>query len=398
MWDRTQNRLHLVTLLAILVVLFAVLSFFRPAAYPTPDNLASMAFQMSEVGILALGIGLAFLVGALDLSVVAVANFAAIMAALVMTALEPSLGTGPAVAAGVAVALGVGVVGGLVNGTLVSRLRVHPIVLTLGTLTLFTGIATGITGGSTVFGLGALTPLGRGVVMGIPVPFLVFVALAGGLAFLTTRTPWGFRTYMVGSSSRVSRFARAPVERIQLAAYVASGLLASLAGLVILARTNAANVDFGSSYLLLAILVSVLAGVNPYGGSGRIFYTVFAVAAVQQLSTGLNMALAGWGGANFAREFAWGVLLIAVLGWSQRASGSGLGRLVTHWRHRVPQRVPLFGGDDAASGEDTDRTGAEAAEAPDVETASNRGGAAGSEGGSSSGSYHTESGHEEGPR
>lgn len=330
MTDRS-NLTHLLSLAGIVVALFVVLSLLAPNRYPTTTNLASMVFQMSEVGILALAIGVAFLAGGLDLSVVAVANMAAITAAGVMTALDPSLGAAGASVGGVLAALAVGVVAGVINGTLVSRLRVHPIVITLGTLTLFTGVATGLTGGSTVFSPGSLAPLGRGLVAGVPIPFLLLVALATGLAVLTTRTRWGFQVYLVGASERTSRFSRLPVERLQLGTYVLSGTLASVAGLIIVGRTNAANVSFGSSYLILAILVAVLAGISPYGGKGRILFVVPAMAAMQQLSTGLNMALAGWAGANFAREFAWGVLLIAVLGWSQRDAGSGIGRMVRGW-------------------------------------------------------------------
>lgn len=329
----TTNRHHFLALVAIVVGLFAVLGLLAPNIYPTYVNLASMAFQMSEVGILALAIGAAFLVGGVDLSVVAVANLAAITAAELTTRLEPTLGTG-GLALAAAAALAVGALAGLLNGTLVARLRVHPIVITLGTLTLFTGIATGFTGGSTIFGTGSLTPFGRGLVGGVPVPFLVFAFLATMLGLLTTRSRWGFQVYLVGSSERASRFGRMAVARIQLTTYVLSGVLAAVAGLIILARTNAANVNFGSSYLILAILVAVLAGVSPYGGRGRILFVLLSMAAMQQLSTGLNMALAGWEGANFAREFAWGVLLIAVLGWSQLDAGSALGRMVRRWFHR----------------------------------------------------------------
>jgi simple sugar transport system permease protein len=331
---RLGGRQQLIALIAISVVLFAVLSILAPATYPTLRNLTSMGFQMSGLGILALAIGLTFLIGGLDLSVVAVSNMAAITAAVTMTRFEPALGTGGAVVLGVVAALAVGAVAGLINGTLVSRLRVHPIVITLGTLTLFTGIATGLTGGSTVFGIRALSLVGRGTVLGIPIPLLVFIGLAVGLSVLTTRTRWGFRAYALGASEEVSRFGRISVERIQVTTYFISGMLAATAGLLSFARTDAANVSFGSSQLILAILIAVLAGITPYGGRGRILLVVLAVAAMQQLSTGINLALGQWSGAVFAAEFAYGVLLIAVLGWGERSSGgSGSGRLAS-WLKR----------------------------------------------------------------
>ena len=329
----TGSRQHLWTLIGILVISFAVLSALEPNTFPRFANLISMAFQMSDVGILALAIGLTFLIGGIDLSVVAVSNLAGVTAAATMTSLQPDLGAGVAVLAAVAAALAVGVGAGLINGLLVSRLQVHPIVITLGTLTLFTGIGTGLTEGSTVFATGAMTALGRGLVAGVlPVPFLVFVVIAAVLAVVTTKTQWGFRGYMIGASEVASRYGRLPVQRVQMVTYITSGVLAASAGLIVVARTNAANVSFGSSFLVLAILVAVLAGIDPYGGAGRIFYVVLSMAVMQIISTGLNMALAGWDGATFAREFAWGVLLIAVLGWGKLVPESSPGRLLTALR------------------------------------------------------------------
>lgn len=313
-------------LVALVVLLFTVLSMLAPNTYPTLRNLASMASQMAPIGMLALCVCITFLIGGIDLSIVAVANTAAIAAAITTNALEPSMGPMAASLVGVVACLAVGVVAGLINGTLVSRLRVHPIPITLGTLALFTGISTGITGGSTQFGTGSLRFLGSGTLLGVPVAFLIFLLVVAALSFITLRTRFGFRMYSVGASDKVSRFARLDVERVQVSTYMLSGVIASIAGLVMFASTNAANVSFGSSYLIQAILVAVLTGVDPYGGRGRIALVILAVAAMQQVQTGINMALGRWDGASFAAEFGWGVLLIAILGLNRRlgrAGGSG---------------------------------------------------------------------------
>ena len=314
---RLGGRGHIFALVGLVLGLFAILSILAPNTFPTMRNITSMTNQMAPIGLLAMCIGLTFLIGGIDLSIVAVANAAAITAALTIDALS-SLGSGMAVLLGVGAALLVGVIAGSINGLLVSLLRVHPIPITLGTLALFTGITTGITGGSTVYGSGNLTILGRGTLFSIPISFIAFVIVLLVFAFVTTRTRFGFRIYAIGASEKVSRFARIRVERVQLLTYIASGVLAAIAGIIMFAGTNAANVSFGSSYLIQAILVGVITGINPYGGRGRILLVVLAVAAMQQVQTGINMALGRWEGANFAAEFAWGVLLIIVLGFSQR--------------------------------------------------------------------------------
>lgn len=333
---RLGSKLHIVALVGLVVGLFIVMSVLAPSTFPTGRNLASMASQMAPIGLLALCIAITFLVGGIDLSIVAVANAAAIAAAATVGALEPSLGVAGATLAGVLAALVVGLIAGLINGTLVAYLRVHPIPITLGTLALFTGVATGITGGSTVYGTGSLNFLGSGTLAGIPVSFLVFALVVAALGFITLRTRFGFRLYSVGASEKVSRFARIDVERVQITTYVLSGLLAATAGLVMFAGTNAANVSFGSSYLIQAILVAVLTGIDTNGGRGRIVLVLLSVAAMQQVQTGINMALGRWSGANFAAEFGWGILLILVLGLSQRLGDGTRSRGWRFWAKEPP--------------------------------------------------------------
>jgi ribose/xylose/arabinose/galactoside ABC-type transport system permease subunit len=102
-----------------------------------------------------------------------------------------------------------------------------------------------------------------------------------------------------------------------MAVYTSCGLLASVAGLINLARTNSASPAYGSSYLLLTILIAVLGGVSVAGGSGRVAGVVLALITLQMLSTGFNMILIGTGNSNFFKSFAWGLLLLAVVSGSR---------------------------------------------------------------------------------
>lgn len=355
---RLGSKHYVVALVALLVVLFVVLSILAPTTYPTIRNISSMASQMAPIGLLALCVCLTFLIGGIDLSIVAVANAAAIAAALTTNALEPSMGAISASLVGVLACLGVGVLAGAVNGTLISRLRVHPIPITLGTMALFTGISTGITGGSTQFGTRSLQFLGNGTFLGVPVPFLIFLLAAAAMSFVTLRTKFGFRMYAVGASQKVSRFARVDVEQVQVRTYVLSGVIASVAGLIMYAGTNAANVSFGSSYLILAILVAVLTGVDPYGGRGRVALVILSVAAMQQIQTGINLAAGRWEGANFAADFGWGILLIAVLGLNRRLLRPGTSGRSRRWRFRGhgPDGPPAHHGTDTAQTAEPERS------------------------------------------
>ena len=114
---------------------------------------------------------------------------------------------------------------------------------------------------------------------------------------------------MYGANPLAAHFAGVDVTRLLIRVYAVSGLFAAIAGLVVMSRANSAKADYGSSYLLLAVLIAVLGGVNPYGGYGRVIGVVLAVLSMQFLSSGLNML----GVSNFARELIWGALLLLVM-------------------------------------------------------------------------------------
>jgi simple sugar transport system permease protein len=302
----------LLRLLLIAAALFIAFSLALPNLFPTTRNLQSMAFQASEIGILATAVALTMLTGGIDLSINATANLSAILAGLVLTnvgAASPET----AVVLAIAVALLTGLACGTFNGLLVAYLGIPPILATLGTLTLFTGIGTVITRGAAVFGIDAFKFIGAGDVFGIPIPFIILLCVVSVMGIILSRTRYGFEIYLLGTNATAARFAGINNRSVLLRTYILSGVMASIAGMIILGRTNAARIDFGDSYVLLAIMLCVLAGIDPAGGSGRLIGIVLALAGLQFLSTGLNMLLRQNSGANFFRDFAWGVLLLSVL-------------------------------------------------------------------------------------
>lgn len=308
---------NILRLLLMVLVIFAVMSIARPSAFLTPLNFRSMAFQASEIGLLAIAIAIAMLSGGIDLSIVSTANLAGILAAMTLGAMVTADATGGQVTSGIVVALGVallvGLVAGLFNGFLIAYLGIPPILATLGTGLIYRGLGTGLTGGSTVFGIRQTQFIGNGVVLGIPFPLIILLVIAAILALVLRRTRFGVQLYLIGSNPTAARFSGINNRRVLLISYVIAGVLASIAGIVILGRTNAANVDFGAPYILLSILIAVLGDVDPYGGSGTILGVLIALVGVQFLSTGVNMLLFRSSGANFFKEFTWGALLLVVL-------------------------------------------------------------------------------------
>ena len=298
----------------IAVIVFALMGVLSPERFLSAQNLISMAFQFPEFAILALAMTLAMMTGGIDLSVVGIANLSAVIAALILTEFaDPNLSIQASLlflGFALGVSLLIGAVAGLLNGTLVAFLGLPPILATLGSGLVFTGLAIALTGGSAVMGFPEVVAwIGNTQVLGIPTPLLIFIVLAVALHILMTRTAFGLRISMYGTNPLAALYAAVDVNGMLLRVYTISGLFASVAGMVIMSRANSAKADYGSSYLLLAVLIAVLGGVNPYGGYGRVVGVVLAVLSMQFLSSGLNMLQVS----NFARELIWGVLLLFVM-------------------------------------------------------------------------------------
>jgi simple sugar transport system permease protein len=248
---------------------------------------------------------------------------------MILTALVPPESGAGQVAMGISLAILVAIVTGFLagsfNGFLVAEMGLPPILATLGTLLMYKGIGTGISKGSTIFGIQESQFIGNGTLLSIPFPLIVLLVIAIVVTIILRRTRYGLRLYMLGTNPTASRFSGINNRQVLMKTYIISGILAAIAGIIILGRTNGANVDFGGSYILLSILIAVLGGVDPYGGSGTVVGVMLALVALQFLSTGLNMLLFRSSGANFFKEFAWGALLIIVL-------------LVNYFSHRRKER------------------------------------------------------------
>ena len=193
----------------IAVAVFALMAALSPDRFLSAQNLASMAFQFPEFAILALAVTVAMLTGGIDLSVVGVSNLSAVIAALLLGALGGAEAGAGVLALGYGAALAVGLVAGLFNGLLVAGFGLPPILATLGSGLIFTGLAVALTGGSAVMGLPAAAAwLGNDWLLGVPVPLVLFAALAAGLAWLLSRTAFGVKVRMLGRQP-----ARRPLRR-----------------------------------------------------------------------------------------------------------------------------------------------------------------------------------------
>ena len=210
------------------------------------------------------------------------------------------------------VALAVGVVCGLINGTLVAVLKIPPILATLGTLELFGGVALILTQGKPVSGVpAAFGAVFTGKVAGlVPIPLVVFLVCAAVAGAIVAFTGFGTTILMLGTNDTAARFSGLKVKSLLIRTYVLSGVMAAMAGIVMLANYNSAKADYGASYTLLTVLIVVLGGVNPNGGSGRLSGVLLSILMLQVLSSGLNMFPDI---SNFYRPLIWGGVLLLVI-------------------------------------------------------------------------------------
>lgn len=302
---------HLRFLVAANLVIVVVAAILSGGQFLDPYNFQSMATQMPEIGLLAIAIGITMISGngGIDLSVVSIANLSAIIAGLVISATLGTEGQGVVFTlVFVVIALCVGTLCGLINGLLVSRGNFPPILATLGTQFAFVGLAVALSGGPAV-GLGYVEPfveIGNGSVIGVPIPFLIFIAVVLIFSWVLTRTRFGFRLYLMGTNAKAAHFTGIDNRAVLLVTYTLSGVVASIAGTVIASRASSVKWDYGTSYLLISILIAVMGGINPSGGYGKILGLVLASFALQMLSSTLNLL----GTSNFLKDFTWGLLLL----------------------------------------------------------------------------------------
>ena len=316
---------RLVVILLALLLLFLIL---RPGNFLSGGTWDSMAVQAPEFGLMALGVMVAMLTGGIDLSVVGIANMTSVLAAVIMLALVPTGSGVGAVAFGIAMAmlasLLLGLLAGAMNGFLVGKLKIPAILVTLGTLELFIGVAIVITEGRPISGLPiAYTNLMAGNLFGvIPMQLISFLLAVALLAFIMVRTTFGAKLYMLGSNGINAKLSGLNSTWILIRTYMLSGLFSAMAGLVMLANYNSAKADYGLNYTLLTVLIVVLGGVNPNGGRGKLLGVVLAIVTLQIVSSGLNLFPQI---SNFYRALIWGGLLLFVIA-TGNIKGGGLGK------------------------------------------------------------------------
>ncbi len=283
-WTRWLARWEVFLVIGILglIALGTRLSPFFLSA----DNFGNLLAALMEVAIMALPMTLIIVAGEIDLSVESMAGLASSILGYLWAAGVP-------IEVAIPIVLVIGALGGLLNGLLVARVGLPSLVVTLGTLALFRGMALIVLGPRGVSDFpAAFTDFGFGHVPGTPIPwpFVVFVILAAVLAIVLHRTWIGRQIFAIGKNSSAARYAGVRVTRIKVSLFVLSGLVSALAGVILTARLSSARADAGQGMTLTVVTVVLLGGVNIFGGSGTIPGVALAVIAVAVMQNALRLA------------------------------------------------------------------------------------------------------------
>lgn len=273
------------TFLALLLVLVLIVLSWQSDRFFTVSNLLNQGRLMTEIGLIAIAMTFVIATGGIDLSVGSILGLVAILLGVFWQ------NVGLPLPMAIVAAVAAGTLAGFMNGFIITRFRVPPLIATLATLALYRGLAEGISQARSVRGYPDwFYVLGQGQALGVPTQLWILFAAAIIAAIILAYTRWGRTVYAIGSNEVASRFSGLSVEKTKLALYTASGFAASLAAVIFVSRVSTTRSDMGTGIELDAITAVVLGGTSIFGGRGTILGTIIGLCLIQALKNGLSLA------------------------------------------------------------------------------------------------------------
>jgi ribose transport system permease protein len=286
----------------LLGVLLLVAGTLSPS-FLSVDNLISVAYGSAVLGVVALGQTMLLVTGNFDLSVAGVVGASGICTLLTL----PTLGTVGAIGVGLAAGLLVG----LLNGVIVAVTGANPFLVTLGMLSLLYGAGLVITQSRTLYAHNeSFKVIGQGRIGMLPIALLIFLVLAVLLQLILSRTNAGRQLFYIGLNREASRLSGIPVNRLLLAAFALSGLMAALGGILMASRLNSITANAGLGYEFLTVTAAVVGGTSLFGGRGGTLRTVVGIFVLGALDNVLILLGASFSTSGIIR----GIVFLLVVG------------------------------------------------------------------------------------
>jgi len=309
-----KSYVRIYILIFILVISMATLWIILPDAFMTQNNLQSLGFQLPILALFSLAMSTVVLTGGFDLSIIAVANLTSLVAGYILHSLNsPNISPSNqifVIILAIVCALVAALICGLINGFIIATLGVHPVLATLGTMTFFNGIVAKTTEGLGIAGfVDKFSYIGNGTILKIPVSIIIILICFLIMGIIFNKTKFGFSLYMIGSNPLASKFSGLNVKAILYKAYITSSIIAAISGIIMSSQFNSVKGGYGSSYLLLSVLVVVFGGISVSGGSGGVAGVLIAACILQVVWNGFNILRLS----SYFTITIWGLILISVL-------------------------------------------------------------------------------------
>ena len=298
---------HIKALLGMMAFVLILMAILKGDTYFTIPNLRSMFFQFPEYGILTFGMMMCMIAGGIDLSLVGIMNLAGVVCALIIKNMG---GSTVSILIGIIAALIVGAACGAFNGFIIGSLNIPAMLVTLCGLELYSGLALAITGGPAINSLpDAFKNIDNGSVGAIPIVIFIFIAVLLIVTFIMKCTVFGHEIFYLGTNAQASKYSGINNLKVTILTYMCSGILGSIAGIVITSHLNSAKSSNGSSYTTLSLLIAVLGGINPDGGEGKVGGVLLSIVLLQLVANAFTIMRAP----DTTRTLVNGCLLVLAL-------------------------------------------------------------------------------------
>lgn len=272
------------TMLAVILLIALIVLGGLNSRFLTLDNLLNQGRLTTEVGLIALPMTFIIITGGIDLSVGSIVGLCAILLGYSWK------NFGFPLPLAICLSLLVGAAAGLLNGIVITRVKVPPLIMTIATLALYRGLAEGISQARSVRGYPEwFYFIGQENLFGVPAQLWLLLIAIVVSAIVLDRTTFGRTLYAIGNNETAARFSGLPVDRVKLIIYTLSGLMAGLSACVLVSRVTTTRSDMGIGYELDVIAAVVLGGTSIFGGVGTIWGTVVGLAMIQLLKNGLAL-------------------------------------------------------------------------------------------------------------
>jgi len=271
-----------------LTLIICILSALKPDTFLTMENLMNVLRRSSVNGIIAIGMTSIIISAGIDLSVGSMLALCGMVGAYAMIAISGPNPQGSALVAGTAVGVVVGIICGFLNGVLITKLRLQPFIVTLGTMSAFRGISYVMNNGQP-YNVPSYKYLGEGAVFGVPISVVIFVVIIAIAGFLLRYSRLGRYTYAIGSNREAAFHAGVNVDRNLIYIYTFTGLLVGIAAMIATSRTVSAQPTAGIALELDIIAAVVIGGASLAGGRGTITGTIIGTLLISVLRNGCTL-------------------------------------------------------------------------------------------------------------